>query len=121
MSTRDHIKNTIIRLLCAIVLLLVQSDVLTVDYSYLKIPTTAIELIQAEPDDAIQSLDTDDYYRQASRAGLGSELFSLLMLACLPDIFYTPQYNNNENIFVDNIDFKFGYESFHTAFCVFRI
>ncbi|MDY3068232.1 MAG: hypothetical protein SOR57_00950 [Parabacteroides sp.] len=119
MSTQDYIKNTVIRLLCAIVLL-VQSDVLTVDYSYLKIPTTAIELIQAEPDDAIQNLDTDDYYRQASRAGLGSEVFALHMLACLPDIFYTPQYNK-ENIFVDNIDFKFGYESFHTAFCVFRI
>lgn len=120
MSTQDYIKNIIIRLLCAIMLLLVQSDLLTVDYSYLKIPTAEIDLIQADADDTIQSLDTDDYYRQASRTDLSLGLFTMVMHVSLPDIYYTPQ-DNKETLSFDNINYKFGYDSYHSAFCVFRI
>ncbi len=120
MSTKDYIKNIIIRVLCAIMLLVVQSDLLAADTSYLKIPTTAIELIQPEADDTMQSLDTDDYYRQASRTDLSIDMINMVIYVCLPDIYYTPQ-DNKETLFFENINFKFGYDNINTAFCVFRI
>lgn len=87
MSTKDYTKNLLIRLLCAIMLLVVQSDLLACESNYLNLLETSEVVFHEQADDSIQDLDTDDYYRQAPRSLVRLQCALFLLSTCLPDLY----------------------------------
>lgn len=114
----EYMRNYTVRLLCAILLLVVQVDVLSAEACAVS-PCPEIEWSQAEDGEAQAEGDVDDYYRQFSRPSARMVVALLPALTLLPALL--PADQKAEVLFPVYFSiFPKGLNA-QTFYCVFRI
>ena len=118
MFKKESIRNYIVRFLCAILLLMVQMDVLACDVCEVSL-CSEIEWVQTDAGEMLGEVCVDDYYRQLPRPSARTMVALLPALALLPNLFSTIQ--KEEVIFPIYYPILPEGLNAQTVYCVFRI
>ena len=118
MFKKESIRNYIVRFLCAILLLMVQMDVLACDVCGVSL-CSEIEWVQTDAGEMQGEVCVDDYYRQLPRPSARTMVALLPALALLPNLFSTIQ--KEEVIFPIYYPILPEGLNAQTVYCVFRI